>query len=152
MAKKPRSAKATSKSPFDDAIVAATLDEAAAMGWREVTLDAHAIPDGNAGWWQRLVLHAPGKLENFDGTLWLDDLRHFPDKNPPAAASVAGLIGPAIREFGTNVSLFLDARNFTAKPAKVRARLTLTDRNESTAADREFQIELAPKEAKERSE
>ena len=118
-------------------------------GWREVTLDARTIPEGNAGWWQRLVLHAPGKAENFDGTLWLDDLRHFPDKNPPAAASVAGLIGPTVREFGTNVSLFLDARNFTAKPAKVRARLTLTDRNESAAADREFQIELAPKETKE---
>ena len=118
-------------------------------GWREVTLDAHAIPEGNAGWWQRLVLHAPGKLENFDGTVWLDDLRHFPDKNPPAAASVAGLIGPAICEFGTNVSLFFDARNFTAKPAKVRARLTLTDRNESAAADREFQVELGPKESKE---
>ena len=118
-------------------------------GWREVTLDARTIPEGNAGWWQRLVLHAPGKSENFDGTLWLDDLRHFPDKNPPAAASVAGLIGPSVREFGTNVSLYLDARNFTAKPAKVRARLTLTDRNESAAADREFQIELAPNEAKE---
>jgi len=118
-------------------------------GWREVTLDAHAVPEGNAGWWQRLVLHAPGKSENFDGSLWLDDLRHFPDKNPPAAASVAGLMGPAIREFGTNISLFLDARNFTAKPAKIRARLTLTDRNESAAADRDFQIELAPNEAKE---
>lgn len=118
-------------------------------GWREVTLDAHAVPEGNAGWWQRVILHAPGKSENFDGTLWLDDLRHFPDKNPPAAASVAGLMGPAIREFGTNVSLFLDARNFTDKPAKIRARITLTDRNESAAADRDFQIELAPKEAKE---
>lgn len=118
-------------------------------GWREVTLDARTIPEGNAGWWQRVVIYAPGKSENFDGTLWLDDLRHFPDKNPPAAASVAGLIGPTVREFGTNVSLFLDARNFTAKPAKVRVRLTLTDRNESAAADREFQIELAANEAKE---
>ncbi len=118
-------------------------------GWREVTLDARTIPEGNAGWWQRIVLYTPGKSENFDGTVWLDDLRHYPDKNPPAGASVAGLIGPAIREFGTNVSLYLDARNFTAKPAKIRARLTLTDRNESAAADREFQVELAANESKE---
>ena len=118
-------------------------------GWREVTLDARTIPEGNAGWWQRLAVHAPGKSENFDGTLWLDDLRHFPDANPPAAASVAGLIGPSVREFGTNVALFLDVRNFTAKPAKIRARLTLTDRNESAAADREFQVELAAQESKE---
>ena len=39
MAKKPRAPKEkASQSAFDDALVTATLDEAAAMGWREVTI------------------------------------------------------------------------------------------------------------------
>lgn len=118
-------------------------------GWREVAFDARAIPEGNACWWQKLNLHAPAKVDNFDGTLWFDDLRHFPNANPPAAVCVAGLLGPAVREFGPTVSLFLDARNFSAVPAKVRARITMTDRNENAVADRDFQIELAANESKE---
>jgi hypothetical protein len=118
-------------------------------GWREVAFDARAIPEGNACWWQKLNIHAPANVDHFESAIWFDDLRHFPTANPPAAVCVAGLLGPVVREFSPAVSLSLDARNFSAVPAKVRARITMTDRNENAVADREFQVELAANESKE---
>ncbi|MGB8355168.1 MAG: hypothetical protein WCD79_14820, partial [Chthoniobacteraceae bacterium] len=118
-------------------------------GWREVTFDAHAVPEGVTGWLQRLNVQGPQNPGNTDGTIWVDDLRQFPDTNSPAATCSIGLIGPAVREFGTSVALFLDVRNFSDKPAKIHARITMTDRNENAAADREFDVELAPQESKE---
>jgi hypothetical protein len=118
-------------------------------GWREVTFDASAIPEGNSGLWQKLNMHSPPKVEVFDGTIWLDDLRHFPASNPPSAVCVAGLVGSPVREFDNTVTLFLDARNFTDKPAKLKSRITMTDRNENVVADREFPVEIGPKESKE---
>jgi len=117
--------------------------------WREVTFDVPAIPAGALCWWQRLSVHAPQKTEVFHGVIALDDLRFVPETNPPIAQSVVSLIGPSAREYGATVELAFDLRNFTKAPAQVRARITMTDRNENTVADREFQIDVAAGEAKE---
>ncbi len=118
-------------------------------GWREVTFDVRALPEGNTAWWSKLNLHAPPKIETLDGVIALDDLRFFPEANVPNATCVAGLIGQPVREFTQKLALFLDLRNFTDKPAKLRSRVTMTDRNENLILDREFQTELGPKELKE---
>ena len=47
------------------------------------------------------------------------------------------------------MELFLDLRNFSDTPAKVHARITMTDRNENTVADRDFDVDVAPRESKE---
>lgn len=117
--------------------------------WREVTFDVAAIPAGNVCWWQRLGVYAPPKTEVLTGVIGLDDLRFVPETNPPVAQSVVSLIGPPAREFGTTVELSLDLRNFTKTAAKVRTRITMTDRNENTVADREFEIDVAAGESKE---
>lgn len=118
-------------------------------GWREVAFEVRALPADNVAWWSKLNLHAPPKMESFEGSISLDDLRFFPEANTPNASCVAGLLGHPVREFSQKIALFLDLRNFTDKPAKLRSRVTMTDRNENLIVDREFQTELGPKELKE---
>jgi hypothetical protein len=127
--------------------------------WRELSFDVAALPAGNTCWWQRLSIYAPPatkpapgappKAETFNGALGLDDLRFYPETNPPAAQSFVSLLGPAAREYGGGVELSLDLRNFSKTPAKVKARVTMTDRNENTVADRDFSADIAAGETKE---
>ncbi len=120
-------------------------------GWRELSFDVDAIPEGHAGWLARLMIHPTGVKEGkaTGGTIWLDDMRFYPTKNAPNAASAVGLMGETMREFGGPVGVFLDLRNFTAGAAKVTARVIMMDRNENLVAEREFEVALAAKESKE---
>jgi len=120
-------------------------------GWRELTFDARPIPEGRVIWWDRLDfhgqpvgranLHAEPAAET--GTVWLDDLRLYPAASPPAAAAATTLIGPPVRPFSKDVAVSLDVRSFAKDAAKLRARVTMTDRNENLVADRDFQVTVA---------
>ncbi|MCX5658092.1 MAG: hypothetical protein NTW19_00015, partial [Planctomycetota bacterium] len=140
--------------------------------WRQVTLDAAAIPPGRAVWWEAIAVTAPPappapKPEPapagappaapvppapdpaLTGSFNLDDMILVPAERKPAYALSSGLVGPAVRDFSPDVALFLDARNFSAAKATFRARLTMTDRNQNTILDRDFPVELAPGESRE---
>jgi len=118
--------------------------------WRLVRFDARDVPDGRSLWWQRIVVHAPrGDKAKLEGELLLDELLLIPAKGRPSGAVSIGLLGPRTREFTKDVSLFLDARNFTRNAAKVRARVIVTDRNENLVLDRDFPFELAVNEESE---
>ncbi len=117
--------------------------------WKEFSFDIPATPTDSPWSWHRLAIYASARSEKIDGVIGLDDLRFFPASNPPPGLAAIGLAGPGVREFGGPVGVFLDLRNFSAAPAKVRARVTMTDRNENAVADREFQLDLAANESKE---
>ncbi|MBI2194634.1 MAG: NPCBM/NEW2 domain-containing protein [Planctomycetes bacterium] len=118
--------------------------------WREITLDARAIPQDRTAWWQALTLHA-AKTDKpkLEGVLRLDDFRLTPTSTPPESAFSTGLIGPGVRDFSRDLAFFLDVRNFLAKPAVVQVRVSMTDRNENRVADRDFRVDFAAGETKE---
>ena len=118
-------------------------------GWKEVSFDVPVVPAGYLAVWQRLSIYPSARSDKKEGDIALDDLRFFPATNPPPAAVSAGLAGASTREFGGPVAAFLDLRNFSATPAKVRVRVTMTDRNETLVADREFQADIAANTSKE---
>jgi len=118
--------------------------------WREVVFDLRGVPAGRAIWLDRLELHGRRKEgERSDAAVLLDDLRLYPASGGPPATSATRLIGPPTRDFATSVAVALDARSFIAAPAKARCRLTMTDRNGNVVADRDFDVALAPSQARE---
>ena len=120
--------------------------------WRELTFDASALPPDKLAWWSRLELHGSRRKDApTSGTILLDDLRLYPDKRRPSATAAAGLIGPSPRPFGSRVALFLDVRSFTRTPATVRARVTMTDRNDNRIVDRDVGLRLPPFGSKEQA-
>jgi len=112
-------------------------------GWKEVDFQLPAPAEGNSLYFQKVVVHPVGNEPKPAGTIELDDLRVYPTASPPDALATIGWIGSDVRELGAPMELFLDARNFTKTPAKVRGRLQLTDRNENMVATREFTLDLA---------
>jgi len=118
--------------------------------WREIELDARSLPAEGVAWWHSLNFWVSGgDKPRTSGMILLDDLRLYPVSSPPASTFAAGLVGPPVREFTSDVAVFLDVRNFAANPGKVRARIAMTDRNETLVADRDFTVELAAGEGKE---
>lgn len=118
--------------------------------WRELAFDLHETPPNRHIWLDRLDLFGRRKTdERSEATLLLDDLRLYPAANAPPATLATRLIGPAARDFGQNIAVSLDARSFVPAHAKVRARLSVADRNESVVADRDFDIPLPPSGASE---
>jgi hypothetical protein len=129
--------------------------------WKEVTLDVPVAADAPADtirWIGRLRLS--GTLPNdkkapqpkrFDGNFALDDLRLFPAtaQSAPTAAASAILLGPLVRDFTSEFAVALDARNFTNAPAKVKVRLSMTDRNQNPVVSRDFDLEIAANQSKE---
>jgi hypothetical protein len=118
-------------------------------GWREASFPVPAAAAGSGLWLQRIQLHAAGKEPQTTGTIELDDLRLFPAAAAPHAQAAIGWIGSDVREFGAPLELYLDARNFTKAPARLRGRVQVTDRNENTVFTRELTVELAAGEQKE---
>jgi hypothetical protein len=112
-------------------------------GWKEVDFQLPAPAEGNSLYFQKVVVHPVGNEPKPAGTIELDDLRVYPTASPPDALATIGWIGSDVRELGAPMELFLDARNFTKTPAKVRGRIQLTDRNENMVATREFTLDLA---------
>jgi hypothetical protein len=116
--------------------------------WREFSLDAKALPEGRVYWWESVQFHGqrPDPKKNpepkMTGTVELDDLRLYPAANPPGAAFLSGLIGPATRTIGKEISIFADVRSFSAKAARVRARLAMMDRNGNKVAERDFPLDI----------
>ena len=82
------------------------------------------------------------KLPQSAGTFVLDDMRLYPAAGAalPTAAVSATLLGPAVRDFTNDFPVALDVRNFTATAAKVKVRLSMTDRNQNPVADRDFDL------------
>jgi len=112
--------------------------------WREVAFDLRSVPVGRTMWLERIEFHGRRKEgERAEAIVLLDDLRLEPSGAPPPATMATRLIGPPARDFGTRVAVALDVRSFVAAPARARARLTLTDRNETVVADRDFDVPLA---------
>jgi len=118
-------------------------------GWKEVDFNVPAATPGSVTWLKWIRVHAAAKEPKLSGTIGLDDLRFAPAAAPPNAVVAAGLIGAGVREYGSPIELFVDARNFTKAAARVRARVQVTDRNENTVATREFTGQLAASEQKE---
>ena len=116
--------------------------------WREFSFDAKALPEGRVIWWESVQFHGqqrdPKKNPDpkMSGTVELDEMRLYPAANPPGAAFQSGLIGPAVRTISKDISLFADVRSFSAKAARVRARLALTDRNGNKVAERDFPLDI----------
>mgnify|MGYP003331931150 CR=1 FL=1 len=84
-------------------------------GWREVTLDATAIPEGRSAALERITISGKqgkaGEGMATQGVIWLDDLRLFPNANAPSIVVLAGVFGPLVRDFDPDIALFLDAQN-----------------------------------------
>lgn len=126
--------------------------------WKEITIDLTLpIPEGNSAWIARMRIlgnfpndkSAP-QPTRMEGTIALDDMRLYPDASPaPTAAVATALLGPGIRDFTSDFSVAVDARNFTASSAKIKVRLSMTDRNQNTVADRDFNLALDPNQARE---
>ncbi|HYG74995.1 MAG TPA: hypothetical protein VEK08_08340, partial [Planctomycetota bacterium] len=116
--------------------------------WREISLDARALPEGKVSWLESIHFHGvkPDPKKNpeprMSGTVCLDDLRLYPSAAKPGAAFQSGLIGPAVRQIGNDLSCFVDVRSFSSKAARLRARLTVQDRNGNKVADRDFQLDV----------
>jgi len=123
--------------------------------WKEITLDVRALPEGKVAWLERIDFHAARQdpktnpEPKMTGTVAFDDLRLIPTGTKPGSAFQAGLIGSSVRELSKEVAYFADIRNFGSKSARVRARLTLLDRNGNKAAERDFPLELEGNTAKE---
>ena len=122
--------------------------------WREFSFDARTLPTDQPIWWAGIRFYpasrgAAAEQAPTPRTILLDDMRLYPATEPPAAAFSSDLIGPTDRMFTKEIAAYLDVRSFTDRPAKLRARITLTDKNDNTVADRDFPVELAAKEAKE---
>ena len=123
--------------------------------WREVSLDASALPADQPAWWSaiRFFAASPDRgattAPSTPHTILLDDLRLYPTAAAPAGAFFSDLIGPTDRTFTKEIAACLDVRSFADRPAKLRARIILTDRNDNTIADREFPVELKAREARE---
>ncbi|MBM4039451.1 MAG: hypothetical protein FJ290_13145 [Planctomycetes bacterium] len=118
--------------------------------WRELTFDLSQVPKGRSIWWERLDIRGRRKEgEPTDAVVLLDDLRLYPAAGAPPATLATRLLGPPARDFAREVALAFDVRSFVAAPAKVQARLTLTDRNGSRVAAQDFPLALGPNEAKE---
>ena len=124
--------------------------------WRELAFDLSAIPAGRVVWLERLDFHGRRKEgETKPSVVLLDDLRLYPASGSPPATLATCLIGPPARDFARQIALSLDVRSFVAgriagnPPAKAKARLTVTDRNQNLVADRDFEVDLAPGDAKE---
>jgi hypothetical protein len=85
------------------------------------------------------------------GTFMLDDMRLYPaaGSDLPKAAVSATLLGPAVRDFTNDFPVALDVRNFTATAAKVKVRLSMSDRNLVPVVDRDFDLALAAEQSKE---
>ena len=119
-------------------------------GWREVTLDATAIPEGRSAALERITISGKqgkaGEGMATQGVIWLDDLRLFPNANAPSIVVSAGVFGPLVRDFDPDIALFLDARNFSANAVKLQARVSMTDRNGNLVADRDVTIPLGARE------
>ncbi|MEX0671189.1 MAG: NPCBM/NEW2 domain-containing protein [Pirellulales bacterium] len=118
-------------------------------GWREVEFNVPAAAAGSVSWLKWIRVHAAAQEPKLSGTIGLDELRLSPAAAPPNAQVAVGWIGADVREFGVPMELFLDARNFTKAPARVRARVQVTDRNDNTVATREFTGQLAANEQQE---
>ena len=116
--------------------------------WKEVSLDARAIPAGRAIWLDGIQISA-GAGGKLDGAIFLDDLRVVPAANPPTATFTAELIGKTVRPFSADIAMSVDVRTFGATGGKVRARMTVMDRNENLVVDRDLPLELGPGEGKE---
>ena len=122
--------------------------------WRELSFDVPAIPEGHLLWWHQLAVHLPnpnpkGPEPKMSGTLLLDDMRLYPSAGSPSSTLNCGVLGPAAREFKEDISIFADVRNFKSEPARVRVRVTMTDRNSNMVVDRDFTLDLAAGESRE---
>lgn len=123
--------------------------------WKEITLDVRALPEGKVAWLERVDFHAARQdaktnpEPKMSGTVAFDELRLIPTGTKPGAAFQSGLIGPSVRELSKDIAYFADVRNFGSKTARLRARLTLLDRNGNKAAERDFPLELEGNTAKE---
>ncbi len=126
--------------------------------WKEITLDVpNQIPEGNAAWVARMRIlgnfpddKSATRPTRFDGSISLDDMRLYPDvAAAPQAAVATALLGPAIRDFTSDIAMALDARNFTPNSAKIKVRLSMTDRNQNTVADRDFNLVIDGNQSKE---
>lgn len=126
--------------------------------WKEVTLDlATLYPQDGIAWLSRLRIHGVGPADKaatqptkFEGSVSIDDIKLFA-ANAPAPPSVisAAVLGPAQRDFTSDFSVSLDARNFTPKKAQMKVRLTMTDRNQNSVADRDFTLDVDANASKE---
>jgi hypothetical protein len=118
--------------------------------WRELSFDLTSVPATNTVWLERIDFTGRRKEgEKPEAAVLLDDLRLHPATGSPPATLATALIGPATRDFARDVAVSLDARSFVASRAKLRTRMTITDRNENLVADRDFECDLAPQETKE---
>jgi len=123
--------------------------------WKEITLDVRALPEGKVAWLERIDFHAARQdpktnpEPKMSGVVALDELRLIPTGAKPGGAFQSGLVGPAVRELSKEVAYFADVRNFGSKTARLRARLSLLDRNGNKAAERDFPLELEGNSAKE---
>ena len=116
--------------------------------WREISMDARALPEGKVVWWESVRFHGvrPDPKKNPDpkmtGTIGFDDLRLYPSGAKPGAAFQCGLIGPTVRQLSKDIAVFADVRSFSGKPARMRARLSLQDRNGNKIAERDFPLDV----------
>ena len=118
--------------------------------WKEVTLDAKALPPGRVAWWSRVTVRGKaGDDAKLEGRVLLDDMRVYPVSAAPRLGVRSSLIGLAVRDFSTDIALAVDARNFGDKLVKLRARVSMIDRNQSVVADRDFTLDLPPGRASE---
>ncbi len=124
--------------------------------WKEVSLDASGVGAGRVIWLDGYRISAPPvpaaplpDTTKSESSIELDDLRVIPATNAPTSAYTAGLIGPSVRAYSPDIAMNLDLRSFSKSKAKVRARLTMTDRNDNLVVDRDFPIELAAGESRE---
>lgn len=116
--------------------------------WREIAIDAKALPPGRAAWLSRVTIRGKaGDDAKLEGRIVLDDIKLYPVSAAPRLSLRSNLIGPTVRDFTTDVSLAVDARNFGDKPIKLRARVSMIDRNQSVVADRDFAIDMSPGQA-----
>ncbi|HZK82061.1 MAG TPA: hypothetical protein VFC46_13360, partial [Humisphaera sp.] len=126
--------------------------------WKEITIDLTTlIPEGSVGWIPRIRIFSPPIKDRkaplpppVSGTIELDDMRLYPAAGtPPASAVRTSLLGPAVRDFTNDLSVSLDARNFTPNGGKIKVRLSMTDRNQNAVADRDFDLAIGANESKE---
>jgi len=123
--------------------------------WREMSLDAKALPEGKIAWLDRLEFHGqrPDPKKNpepkMSGTISFDDLRLIPTGVKPGAAFQSGMLGEPMRTISKDIAIFADVRSFSGKAARLRARLSLQDRNGNKVAERDFPLDMEPNSSRE---
>ena len=106
-------------------------------GWREVDLDLRNLPAERALGWRSVSIEGTARdTAPAEGSVLLDDMRLFGKTASPSPATMKTCVmGTRRFDDARTLAVSVDLRNFGTQPLSAKVRLSLTDRDDTAAAD-----------------